>query len=1051
MTKQLENVIDFSFSLRINLKSLYNNTETSFLNLHKNELSQVLKQNKVFKNKMNEYQNMKKFLQKKIKNSNNINNIIKDNNDNNSDDNDTDINSEKIKEIKAFSDNIIDLQEHNQYYKINYNNKEQYKLFKKGLLLEKRYGNRNEIDLNLITTINEFLEHSEETKKFKYKLFSINNNSTMIQNLNSFDNIINNNLSSEDDLGVFFVNYQGKFPSLTDEDILFENIYTKNIDDNKLNLIEPNKITKNFFYYFTVNTDLQEKYNYIYSNKRKKIIKKLTDFVESISPKRVMIFSAPRGTGKTSTLIHFSSINHLRIFYFNLDSFKNNENESKLKDLLLQTNKLFGIESMIKNKDIKYTIENYIKEKYNKNIDGLEFLYQIINYFITYIQKYDNYLMYCFVIDQYSLNVIKNEKDNESYDILMNIINLIYNYKTIKLIICPTLNNNFIKKQFTLLFKNKLEFDNILFYYNQEFISKKEILKYILSDENENNIQLYEELDNSPMHFYELKNINSIQAYREYLQNNYKENIKEYYGTDTIQKTIDILDLLDLVVGEKLISSTTLLENLKELPLKFLKIKKYKIKYKDIMNLDNKVLKDLKNYLLLLFNENNKKNDIYFQNSFEIEEKNITQFFDIYDELDDSKRNLYGNYYKNFITNYKKKDSENSIDLNIDDIFVYKLEFNSLLFENEIYNQIFNSCKSLYDLIKRIMDKGFIGGFFEVLVNHQIKLNKELLGYKFNHIKSIQTFVPNSFSIKHYSTKRKKSKFKKLIIEEQKKQKLPNENILLLQILFYGKYYDIALLIKTEKENHFNIIIFQRTIKKDIDKIFTKLEHEIILTAVKKNVESQYDIIIDKAYFYYVFCKFENNNYDIESINYCINNKICYIIYNINTEKFEYFNENINDAIITTNFPSHNFISLFKFKQNDNKQLQNYLYKIDYKNDFNSLDNTYMKYVNKMFKNKYLNENVNINQFKSYDIKSKLGQLKIEDFSLLYNYMTEFCFLIVRHNNENDEKIFVLFLGSAYIFDDTMQEFKSFNNFIFEHNLKDCLLCYSEYPLDIYN
>ena len=73
-----------------------------------------------------------------------------------------------------------------------------------------------------------------------------------------------------------------------------------------------------------------------------------------------------------------------------------------------------------------------------------------------------------------------------------------------------------------------------------------------------------------------------------------------------------------------------------------------------------------------------------------------------------------------------------------------------------------------------------------------------------------------------------------------------------------------------------------------------------------------------------------------------------------------------------------------------------------------------------MFKNKYLNENVNINQFKSYDIKSKLGQLKIEDFALLYNYMTEFCFLIVRQNIENDEKTFVLFLGSAYIFDDTM-------------------------------
>ena len=84
-------------------------------------------------------------------------------------------------------------------------------------------------------------------------------------------------------------------------------------------------------------------------------------------------------------------------------------------------------------------------------------------------------------------------------------------------------------------------------------------------------------------------------------------------------------------------------------------------------------------------------------------------------------------------------------------------------------------------------------------------------------------------------------------------------------------------------------------------------------------MESQYDIIIDKAYLYYIIGNFENNDSDIESINYCKNNGICYIIYNINTEQFEYFHENINDALITTTFPFHNLISLFEFKIKEKK------------------------------------------------------------------------------------------------------------------------------------
>ena len=308
----------------------------------------------------------------------------------------------------------------------------------------------------------------------------------------------------------------------------------------------------------------------------------------------------------------------------------------------------------------------------------------------------------------------------ESFNILMKIINLVYDYKTIKLIICPSLNGNLIKKNLLLYYENKLEFDNISIYYNQEFMSKEELSKYILLNENDNEdiANLYEELDSSPNHFYEIKNINSIQRYKEYLQNNIKEYIKEYKDS-TIKSSLDILNLLDLVIGEKIISSTSLLEKLQSLPLKYLKITKFKTKYKDIINLDTIFFKELKRYLLLLFNEKNKKNDLFFKENFEIEEMKNLHFFDIYQELVNRKRNLFGNYYKYFIQN-KKYDNDDSSKIHIvDNIFVYKLDFNSLLFEKEKCIMKYSKGEKVYMLyfMKFCLKIYFIGGFFEIIFN----------------------------------------------------------------------------------------------------------------------------------------------------------------------------------------------------------------------------------------------------------------------------------------------------------------------------------------------
>lgn len=70
-------------------------------------------------------------------------------------------------------------------------------------------------------------------------------------------------LSTGDDFNVFLVDYQGKFSLLTDDDILFENIYTKNIADDKFNLIKPNILA--------TNSDLQAKLIIFIVPKEKKL------------------------------------------------------------------------------------------------------------------------------------------------------------------------------------------------------------------------------------------------------------------------------------------------------------------------------------------------------------------------------------------------------------------------------------------------------------------------------------------------------------------------------------------------------------------------------------------------------------------------------------------------------------------------------------------------------------------------------------------------------------------------------------------------------------
>ena len=72
------------------------------------------------------------------------------------------------------------------------------------------------------------------------------------------------------------------------------------------------------------------------------------------------------------------------------------------------------------------------------------------------------------------------------------IINLINNSNNIKLILCPTINNSFSKEQMNFIFSKSLETDNQYFdiYYFQEFISKDQFLENIISEKDNEYINI---------------------------------------------------------------------------------------------------------------------------------------------------------------------------------------------------------------------------------------------------------------------------------------------------------------------------------------------------------------------------------------------------------------------------------------------------------------------------------------------------------------------------------------------------------------------------------
>ena len=591
-------------------------------------------------------------------------------------------------------------------------------------------------------------------------------------------------------------------------------------------------------------------------------------------------------------------------------------------------------------------------------------------------------------------------------------------------------------------------------------------MKYILQNQVDEYKDIIDEFGYSPECFYEINYINKY-TYKQYISKNLNDNIEEYYSFNNKNKTIDtiseILNLLDIVKSEKLISSIALKDNISKLPLKYINITKYKINSKIIQNLSDKIdehnqinkIKNRKkeddifiNYLNIIWNkEKNKEYDEIIEERFFINEKDFNDFIDNYEEKDKISTNIYGNYYKNFI------DNNNNLIITLQHsyqhIYVYKLDFSSNFIENILLEIIYNHIKQENLFFSKILDRGACGGIFELLLGFYIQKCGSFLGEKIENTIYISSLVPNNYSIKYYSSNYNKDSKKfiefKLENSHKKKRKIPFKNTFIKQIIFNSKYYDMAILIKLNNVNKYKLIVIQATIMKDKEKRMSKEEHELILRAVKLNLENEYEINIEEGYFIYVLSKKNGKIEDQETKEDCDNNNIEYIGFDIDTfEKDNEYKINYEKAFITKSFPIHNSISLLFYNKNREDKINYLQFKsiIDKNIELSHELKNYNEYIITLFKNKYDNSKISLEQFKYFDLNYSL----FENNKKILNYLSEFSFLIFDGNK--GKKIYINFQKSTYNCK------KNYEHSSFKLTKKDdfqIFFCYSLVPLAINN
>ena len=205
-------------------------------------------------------------------------------------------------------------------------------IFDKPIVFTEIYDTQT-ININLINDTTTFVNTTNTIKKYNYQIYFLDNENKLrdcigLKEINDTKNTIKSYEIENETINPFLILLKSKIPEIKDSDLKLENIFPNKSENGK---IFPKNISKIFFYYFNIGTDLQEKYEYIESQKRKELYTIIESFIY-FDINKIIIIAGPKGIGKTTSLIYISFIREYNIFYFNLESYQK-YSEEYLKDI----------------------------------------------------------------------------------------------------------------------------------------------------------------------------------------------------------------------------------------------------------------------------------------------------------------------------------------------------------------------------------------------------------------------------------------------------------------------------------------------------------------------------------------------------------------------------------------------------------------------------------------------------------------------------------------------------------------------------------------------
>ena len=758
---------------------------------------------------------------------------------------------------------------------------------------------------------------------------------------------------------------------LTEKDFDIKNIIYKP-DFDKDNLIKPNNISKQYFYYVNIRNNLKENYYFILTDERIEIINQLQYKINICLNNKFNILCGPKGTGKTCLLIYLCVHTKENVLYLNYQSIYNKKIDFVQDNFKYEIRRLFRDE---------YDEKNIIIESINKKIDSLTLNFNILEFLYYLIEKIDEYfskkeLICQIILDQFPFDILNSEKElmklkEMSEEKFLNVI----------LMIVFSLNKDSQK-----FFIESLNKNNCSIYYIPKLIIKNNDILNIVNNEKDEEFKNFflNELGGLPFYYYFCK-MNGVN-YQNSLENLIKEDIMKFYQNENISI---LIDLLGVVKKNFLFSPSILLDVLPKIPLKYIEIFKVELNSNEIKweELQNENL--IKYYFKTFDRISNKK----IVNNFFLRSKKMEEI--VYED-----NNLSKDIDNNF-TNFKNNIILVKDEIKDKTIILYKIEFILPFFEFIIIKIIYERLLKETKYLIKLLDNSSIGGLMELIIIYDIMSNKKIFDFEIDKTISIQSIVPNQFSIKYFSNRKLKEVKRDLkTIDYSKfydynktvKQDLNNKITFIRQTQFSGSYYDCALLIpQKDISGHYSLIVFQINIRKKSEDYLSKEEQEIILYHVKMRLENEYNIIIDSAYFHYIL---EQNNGSVIDNNTTKLFPNQYHLYDVDQMKLIKKNNLMNkSSLITDIFRFHNEASLLKDynKINDNcfNENVNLLFIIN-KNTYSLIDNDdILNIIKKNLKN--LNESIKISKNQFYFIGFFTSKK-------LLSYLTFFSFAIFEKN-----------------------------------------------------